>query len=43
VHWRSKFGSTFLEEIKHPEDEQDFDVFVVESKTENPTKEIPLA
>jgi hypothetical protein len=42
VHWRSKFGSRFTEEIKHPEDEQHFDVFVVEAKTENPEHEIPL-
>ena len=42
VHWRTKFGSTFTEEIKHPEDDKHFDVFVVESKIENPTKEIPL-
>ena len=42
VHWRSKFGSTFLEEIRHPEDDKHFDVFVVEEKTENPEHEIPL-
>jgi hypothetical protein len=42
VHWRTKFGSKFLEEIKHPEDDQHFDVFVVESKTENPIEEIPF-
>ena len=42
VHWRTKFGSRFTEEIKHPEDDQDFDVFVVEEKTENPEQEIPL-
>lgn len=42
VHWRSKFAHTFLEEICHPEDEQNFDVFVVEAKIDNPTKEIPI-
>jgi len=42
VHWRTKFGSTFLEEIKHPEDEKHFDVFVVESKIDKPEQEIPL-
>ncbi len=42
VHWRTKFGQTFLEEIKHPEDEQYYDVFVVEGIIEKPTKEIPL-
>ncbi len=42
VHWRTKFNHTFLEEIKHPEDDQLFDVFVVESILENPSKEIPF-
>ena len=31
VHWRTKFGNTFLEEICAPEDENRFDVFVTES------------
>jgi hypothetical protein len=26
-HWREKFGSKFIEEIKHEDDEQKFDVF----------------
>lgn len=26
-HWRDKWGSHFLEAIKHREDEDDFDVF----------------
>ncbi len=26
-HWRTKWGSTFIETIKHPEDEEYFDVF----------------
>ena len=42
VHWRTKFNSTFLEEIKHPEDDKLFDVFVVTEILEQPTKEIPL-
>ncbi len=45
VHWRTKFGSTFLEEIKCPEDEQYYDVFVTyEDLTEahQTVKEIPL-
>ena len=41
VHWRTKFGETFREEICHPEDEQNFDVFVVEAPCD-PTKEIPF-
>ena len=28
VHWRFKFGSMFLEEIRCPEDDQHFDVFI---------------
>ncbi len=27
-HWRRKFGHEFVETIHHPEDDQDFDVFV---------------
>lgn len=42
VHWRTKFSHVFLEEIRHPEDEKHFDVFVVEEKINNPTKEIPI-
>ena len=42
IHWRTKFNTTFLEEIKHPEDEKTFDVFVVESECAVPQKEIPL-
>ena len=37
------FVLTFLEEIKHPEDDQLFDVFVVEKKTEIIAEDIPLA
>jgi hypothetical protein len=42
VHWRTKFGDTYLEEIRHPEDEQRYDVFVVEKEVFNPIKEIPF-
>jgi hypothetical protein len=42
VHWREKFGRKFLEEICHPEDEEHFDVFVVEKECENPKEEIPF-
>jgi hypothetical protein len=42
VHWRTKFNNTYLEEIRHPEDDELFDVFVVEEKIETPSKEIPL-
>lgn len=41
-HWRTKFGTTFIEEIKCPEDEQHFDVFVAEGVCTNPDKEIPF-
>jgi hypothetical protein len=39
-HWRYKFG-WFVDNIKHPEDEKDFDVFVVEAPCE-PEREIPF-
>lgn len=42
VYWRKKFGHTFKEEIRHPEDDKHFDVFVVESKLESVEYEIPL-
>lgn len=41
IHWRTKFGTKFLEEIRHPEDEQVYDVFVVEEECE-PVEEIPF-
>ena len=28
IHWRTKFGDTFLEAIRHPEDEAHYDVFL---------------
>ena len=42
VYWRSKFGELFVEEICHPEDDQLFDVFVVEKEIDPPVKEIPF-
>ncbi len=41
VHWRTKWSDTFTEEICHPDDEEYFDVFVVEAPCE-PEKEIPF-
>lgn len=29
VHWRSKFGERYLETIRHPADEPEFDSFLV--------------
>ena len=43
VHWRTKFGHKYLEEICHHEDNKHFDVFVVEKKTEIIAEDIPLA
>ena len=41
VHQRHKCGFVYTEEICHPDDEQYFDVFVVEARCE-PEKEIPF-
>jgi hypothetical protein len=41
-HWRTKFGSRFIEEINHPDDDQVYDVFIPESVIEHPEEEIPL-
>ena len=41
VHWRTKWGSKFTEEICHPDDDQHFDVFVVEAPCEA-QEHIPL-
>lgn len=38
IHWRSKFGERFLEEIRHPEDERRYDAFIPVAKVE-PTEE----
>lgn len=45
VHWRIKFGSKFLEEIKCPEDEKVYDVFIAErdlTEEHQTVTEIPL-
>lgn len=43
IHWRTKFFETFLEEIKHPDDEKNFDVFLASHKIDTPEKPIPLS
>lgn len=42
LHWRTKFGQAFVEEIKHPDDEQRYDVFEPEAMIAAPDQEIPL-
>lgn len=42
LHWRYKFGHYFIEEIRCPEDEKHFDVFVTSAVEPNPQKEIPF-
>lgn len=43
-HWRQKFGRLFVETIKHPDDEQAFDVFVpVAQAFDHEVREIPFA
>ena len=42
LYWRTKFGHTVKEEIRCPEDEKNFDVFVAEEIAKPPYKEIPL-
>lgn len=39
VHWRVKFGSRFLECIKHPEDERNYDVFLAQFEETDPGAE----
>ena len=41
-HWRTKFGQTYLEEIRCPEDDPHYDVFVATKEIPTPTKEIPI-
>ena len=41
VHWRVKFGSRFLERIKHPVDEKHFDVFLALELVEPSDNVIP--
>jgi len=41
-HWREKFGRIFVERIKHPVDEEYFDVFRVVRVLSEPKFEIPI-
>lgn len=41
-HWRTKFNRRFIETIKHPDDEQCFDVFYPISVVDFGCDEIPL-
>jgi len=41
-HWREKFGRVFIEKIKHPVDEPEFDVFRVLEELADPKFEIPF-
>lgn len=41
-HWRTKFGHRFVEAIRHPDDEQYYDVFRVVREIEAPELPIPL-
>lgn len=41
-HWRQKFDRIFVEEIKHPIDDNHFDVFRVVRELTDPKFEIPF-
>jgi hypothetical protein len=41
-HWREKFGQIFIETIKHPSDEEHFDVFRPVRELLDPKFEIPF-
>lgn len=41
-HFRTKFGHKFIENIKCPEDEKVYDVFIAEEICDNPEYEIPF-
>jgi hypothetical protein len=41
-HWREKVGRVYIQKIKHPVDEAQFDVFRVLEELPNPKVEIPL-
>ena len=41
-HWRVKFGQVFIETIKHPEDDQTYDVFRPVRELTDPKFEIPF-
>jgi hypothetical protein len=42
VYWRTKLGETFIEEIKHQEDETKWDSFAPKEKIDPPRDLIPL-
>ena len=42
VHWRSKFGHSYIERICCPEDDSVYDVFKARKRIDNPDVEIPL-
>lgn len=42
VYLRTKFNETFPEEIKHPDDENHYDVFIARKLIKNPKTEIPM-
>lgn len=39
VYWRTKFDQRFLEEIKHPVDDQVYDVFFCVEKVDSPPQD----
>lgn len=41
-HWRTKFGDTFIETIRAPEDDAHYDVFVAEEEIAAPKRAIPF-
>ena len=41
-HWREKFNAIFIETIKHPSDEDHFDVFRPVQELSDPKFEIPF-
>lgn len=42
IHWREKYGQTFLESICHSEEQTSYDVFVVDCEILQPEKQIPI-
>lgn len=42
VYLRTKFNETFPEEIKHPDDEDHYDVFIPRKLIKHPEIEIPM-
>ncbi|MEK7512905.1 MAG: hypothetical protein AAB601_01780 [Patescibacteria group bacterium] len=41
-HWQTKFGMTFIETIRHPEDESRYDAFEPFEEVPIPEREIPF-